>query len=293
MNDPKRTGGYRIELDVPVEHVLAFSDVVENFASAVAMVEIGEGKVWRVEGFGESLPDKSGLVAGIELTALMAGIEAPAVKIQVLPWTDWLLENRRRFPPIRIDRFFVHGSHYTKPKPAGSIPLLIDAALAFGSGEHATTRGCLMATGIRAKRRKKPLRVLDMGCGSGILGIAAAKVWPCRVLVSDIDPIARDVAHENTILNRVPRVRAIAGPGYRNPLVKKRGPYDLIYANILARPLCRMAKDLKRHLAPGGVAVLSGLTARQEMWVLSAHRAQRLYLKKRIPQDGWHTLMIG
>lgn len=293
MSEQKRIGGYRVELEVPAELALDFAEAIEPHVSAVAMVELGEGVTWKVEGFGESQPDRAAVIAAVALTALSNGVAEPETRIEVLPWTDWLKENRRRFPPIQIGRYFIHGSHHQKQPPSGSIPLLIDAAIAFGSGEHATTRGCLMATGATAKRRHRPFRVLDMGCGSGILGVAAAKSWPCRVLLSDIDPQARDVARENTRLNRVPKVRAIAGPGYRNPLVTRKGPYDLIFANILARPLCRMAKDLKRHLAPGGVAVLSGLTARQEKWVLSAHRAQRLYLKRRIPQDGWHTLVVG
>ena len=177
--------------------------------------------------------------------------------------TDWLARTAEGFPAQPIGRFWVHGSHIATAPPAGTVPILLDAGQAFGSGEHATTQGCLLALGRLAGRRRLR-RVLDLGCGSGILAIAAAKLGAARVIAADNDPVAVAVARENATRNRVGhRIRCLTSEGYRNPLLSAFGPYDLILANILADPLCALARECARHLAPGGTAVLSGLLDRQ------------------------------
>jgi ribosomal protein L11 methyltransferase len=224
--------------------------------------------------------------------AAALGIEEPALECDPVPAVDWVTQTYLSFPPIRAGRFFVHGSHHKQAVPAGTIPLQIEAAMAFGSGEHATTQGCLLALSDLARRL--PLtRALDMGCGSGILAFAIAKLWRRPVTAVDIDPLSVEIARENARLNRVARlVKCHQGNGYDLPEVAAHGPYQLIAANILARPLARMAPQLRRHLAPGGTAVLSGLLKRQEPLVMAAHRAQGLRLVRRYRIGEWSTLVL-
>jgi len=200
---------------------------------------------------------------------------------------DWLAENRRAFPPQRIGRFLIHGSHWRDKPPAGVIAVEIDAASAFGTGEHQSTRGCLLAFERLAKRRKFR-RVRDIGTGSGILAIAAAKRLRRKVMASDIDPVAVRVARHHVARNgaeRWVRVACTTGAG-------RSRNCDLVFANILARPLMLMARDVSRIIAPGGVAILAGLLQRQEAGVLAAYRAQRLFLAARVVIDGWSTLVL-
>jgi len=248
---------------------------------------------WRVEGFATALPQR-GMAEAALAVAWAARHEAPPeLAIESVAPRDWLGDNQASFPPMAVGRFLVHGSHHRMAVPAGRIGLLIDAATAFGTGEHATTRGCLVALQRRARRRAPPQRLLDMGSGTGILAIAAAKVWRRHVLARDIDIEAVRGAAVNAARNGVAGlVSSRRSNGYRDRAIGRAGPYDLVFANILARPLAAMAHDLARHLAPGGIAVLSGLLAHQERYVLCAHRAQRLVLIERIAIDGWHTLVL-
>lgn len=187
----------------------------------------------------------------------------------------------------------MQGTHLAAPSLPGRITLRLDAGLAFGSGEHGSTRGCLRALEAVA-RGSRPRRVLDLGTGSGILAIAAAKLLRVPVLGTDIDPWAVRVARQNARLNQVgpPRVATAQTPGWRGRAVLARAPYDLVLANILARPLCAMARDLARHLAPGGRAILSGLLASQARQVLAAHRRQGLVLERVVREGGWATLVV-
>jgi ribosomal protein L11 methyltransferase len=209
-----------------------------------------------------------------------------------LPDRDWLGENQLAFPPLRIGCFFVYGSHHQGGVPAGAIGIALNAATAFGTGEHPSTRGCLAALEMLARRR--PIRhPLDIGTGTGILAIAAAKLLHRPVRASDIDAGSVAVARHNVACNHVAKlVRIEQASGYRGRLLRRRG-YDLILANILARPLALMAADLARYLAPGGHAVLSGLLERQEPIVLSPHRSLGLVLERRIVIDGWSTLVLS
>ncbi len=290
---------WRLGVAVSAEGVDWAEAVLERFAEAVTMFmddrsgrSDGEGS-WRVEGFCRSHPDVAEIQTALELAAAANGVATPELSIERIENRDWVADNMRDFPPVDAGRFFVHGSHWDGRVPKGRIGLLMDAGTAFGSGEHATTKGCLLALDRLGKKRHAR-RVLDLGCGSGILAIAMSKMWACPALGSDIDAAAVRVAADNVTENGMAaRVRVVVSDGWRNPALDRAGPYDVVCANILARPLCRLAPGMALHLAPGGVAVLSGLLERQERMVLAAMQRQKLGLRFRIRLDGWSTLVVG
>jgi ribosomal protein L11 methyltransferase len=212
--------------------------------------------------------------------------------LQPLEDTDWATQAARDFPPMRIGRFFVRGSHCKDATPTSMIPLIIDASAAFGTGEHETTEGCLRAL-QQLHQQRSFTRLLDMGCGTAILALGMAQLWKNPVLAIDNDPVAVRVARVQMRQNGAGnRVRAEVGNGYKHRIVGTRAPYDLIVANILARPLMKMARDAKRHLAPNGVLVLSGLLGGQESMVLAAHRMQGLHLHTRLRLGKWSILVL-
>lgn len=290
---------WRLHLTVEPEALPVFEEVFERFAESVTMFMedksgISDGDcLWFLEGYSRTSPDRAEIVAALSAVAAAAGLDLPPLEIERVPNVDWVLANLQDFPPIDAGRFFVRGSHWDGRVPVGRIELKVDAGTAFGSGEHATTKGCLLALDRLAKRRRF-VRPLDLGSGSGILGIAMAKMWACDVLATDIDPSAVKVANNNAAENGAgARFTAVVSDGYRNPALGKKKPFDIIVANILARPLMRFAPDLAAHLAPDGVAVLSGLLEWQERMVMGVHERQGLRLKDRIRLDGWATLVIG
>lgn len=265
----------------------AFGDL-----DAVSTFEERDGGPWRVEGFAREKPERGPLLARLALAWLDLAGPPPEPLWEKLPRQDWVVINQASFQPLSVGRFFIHGSHFKGRVPAGRIALEIDAATAFGTGEHATTRGCL--TALDAMAAHGPCRVLDMGTGTGILAMGAAKRWRRRVVARDIDPESVRVTAHNIRCNGVASLITVArSNGYRERGVIARRPYDLVLANILARPLERMAADLRRALKPGGIAVLSGLLSYQEPGVLAAHRLAGLSLKQRIVIDGWSTLVLG
>jgi ribosomal protein L11 methyltransferase len=274
----------------------ALAAALGSIASAVSAFETRPGGEWQVEAYASEAPDRAALEAGAALAALAFEVDpAPllaALSIERLAPRDWVRENQQSFPPIRVGRFFVHGSHHDKPPPAGAIALLIDAATAFGTGEHSTTRGCLVALTLLGKRRRFH-HPLDMGTGTGILAMAASRLWSCPVLAADIDAGSVHVARENLRLNGLAaRIRVLHGNGYRHEAIRHAAPFDLVTANILARPLAAMAGDLATALAPDGIAILSGLLTRQVPLVVAAHRAHGLGLRRRISVAGWETLLL-
>jgi ribosomal protein L11 methyltransferase len=275
---------------------LGVAAALDDLAGAVAAFELDAGEgggavLWRIEAYPRAALLDPALEVRLALAAAVSGGRLAHIVEERLPERDWLAENRRAFPPQRIGRFFIHGSHWRGPAPASAIAIEIDAATAFGTGEHASTRGCLLALEGLARRRRFR-RPLDIGTGSGILAIAAAKRLHRRIIAGDIDPEAVRVARHHARRNGLTgQVRVVAAAGYRSRVLR-RSDYDLILANILARPLALMARDLKRAIAPGGIAVLAGLLRRQEALVLAAHRAQGLSLERRLVIEGWSTLVL-
>lgn len=287
------SGLWRVIVTAPdADAAAAATDALGEFG-AVSAFEEKPGGSWCVEGFSTAPPDRPATLARLALAWLSLSGPPPEPRWERLPPIDWVTLNQASFPPLAIGRYFIHGSHHHQRVPAGRIGLLIDAATAFGTGEHATTRGCLLALDQTA-HLGRARRILDMGTGTGVLALAAAKTWHRRVRAFDIDPESVRVAAHNARRNGVARlVEMRRSAGYRDRVVLRHAPYDLVFANILARPLTLMARDLGRALAPGGIAILSGLLPWQENLVLSAHRLRRLRLRGRLVIDGWSTLILG
>ena len=209
-----------------------------------------------------------------------------------VPDIDWVTHSLEGLAQVRAGRFVVHGSHDVPEKGAGTIPILIDAGLAFGTGHHGTTAGCLeMISEI--VRNERPRNALDVGTGSAVLAIAIAKLRRISVLATDIDPIATQVARENVRKNRVAsQVRCETANGMHHIGIKTGAPFDLIVANILARPLMALAPQLATHLTLGGSVILSGILASQRQRVLAAYRVQALFHVKTFWRNGWVTLHL-
>lgn len=282
---------WRLEVTVPEHAVAGFEAAFEGICAAVT--SFGDDTTpWRIEGYTDMEPDQTAIEGGLSMAAQATGIEPPHLTIEFLTPRDWLADNLAAFEPLRIGRFFIYPSHYEDAPPPASIAFKIDAGTAFGSGTHPTTGTCLNALADVAKS-KTILRALDLGCGSGILAFAIAKLWPADVLAVDIDPEAVRVTKQNAIDNQLRgRVRVATSVGYRSDIVREAAPFDLIVANVLARPLIGMATDTAASLAPGGTVILSGLLERDAAWVASRHRAHGLVFVRQWLLNDWATLVM-
>lgn len=281
---------WRLTLHASSTSAPAFEAVLAECCAVVSLT-IEAHDCWRIEALSATEPERAHLEVALALAAAAAGEGPPDLCVEPLAERDWLAENRERFAAFRVGRFRVQEPEDLSPIPSGLIPLRIEAATAFGSGRHASTEGCLRALSILAPRTVR--RPIDIGCGSGILAIATAKLWRVPVLASDIDARAVAVTRANAQLNGVgPLVRAVTASGWRSRDIAAGAPFDLVLANILARPLKRMAGDLVRHLSPGGTAVLAGLLGRDGADVLAACRAHGLILERIIDVDDWPTLIL-
>ena len=219
-------------------------------------------------------------------------LQLPSGIVSELPDRDWVRHSLEGLAPVIAGRFFLHGSHDREVRRHGGVPLEIDAGTAFGTGHHGTTTGCLLAFDAILKRRK-PERILDLGCGTGVLAIAAAQATKQKTLATDIDPEAVRVTRLNAALNGVaPLLRTVTAPGLRHTRIANDAPYDLIFANILARPLISLAHGLKTILAPGGMLILSGLTRDQIRWVSAAYRNRGLVAGRTLLLGNWATLVF-
>ncbi|EJW11511.1 Ribosomal protein L11 methyltransferase [Rhodovulum sp. PH10] len=269
--------------------------------TAVAAYEQPDERSWGVEVFFETPPDEAAVRALVALASDAA--TADSMTFGTLEQKDWVAASLEGLAPVPAGKFLVHGAHDRHRVKPNHIGIEIDAALAFGTGHHGTTRGCLLALDRLLKTRNpRPVRpgaprtgaaVLDVGTGTGILAIAAAKTLRQKILASDIDPAAVRVARENVRLNRTaPLIEMVVAPGLNAPRVRRASPASIVFANILLGPLTRMAGPLARAVAPGGYAILSGLLAKQAAAALAVYRAHGLKLVGRIGLDGWVTLVL-
>jgi ribosomal protein L11 methyltransferase len=266
----------------------ALAEALEELAPlgvGVFEIEDGSGR-WEVGGYFDAPPDP------VELALLAAAHGAADFAVSELPEIDWVAKVRRELAPVEAGRFFLYGSHDADRLPQGRVGLLIEAAMAFGTGHHGTTLGCLRALDRLADSAPVPRAVADIGCGTAVLAMAAARVWPgARVVASDIDAVAVEVAEANLAVNGLEgRVDCVVAPGFEDPALA--GPFDLILANILMGPLIDLAPALAAHLTPGGRAVLSGLLTEQAKKVTAAYVAAGLAPEAREDLGEWSTLVL-
>jgi len=264
-------------------------EIFDPAETAVAAFEAEEDGPWLLEAYFARQPDEAAIR---DLLRPIVGAEADKGVFLPLEQQDWVKSSLEGLKPVRAGRLLIHGSHDRDERRTNDLAIEIEAALAFGTGHHGTTKSCLLAFVDELKRRK-PRRVLDVGTGTGILAFAAAKILKQPVVAGDIDPEAVRVARENARLNGIaPWMKLYVGPGVRHAMADRAGHFDLVFANILAKPLRQLAPSLTRVATPDGALILSGLLKRDVPGVLSAYAAQGWYLERRYDLEGWVALVM-
>lgn len=286
---------WQYSCEVSDENLFEFEAVFDEVFEVFSINLNEEENNWEIIAYSQNKIDEDLLNNFIKNKAEELGVVQPKIKKEYLKSDNWLKENVISFPPVEIDEFYIYGTHINEVPENKEIALQINAATAFGSGEHQTTKGCLHAISLLNKNGRSFNKILDMGCGSGILSLAAAKIWKdAKIFAADIDPDLVLVTRENAIQNGIEMNFYCEGSdGYKSDFVRNNGKYDLIIANILARPLIEMAEDLSNHLSDDGVCILSGLINEQEDWVIDAHKAQGLELKEIFRFDNWTAILMA
>ncbi|HEV2896551.1 MAG TPA: 50S ribosomal protein L11 methyltransferase [Pseudaminobacter sp.] len=268
----------------------AFEAAFDEDGFPIAVLEVDEARdIQEISLYADGDVDEAERRMHVVLNEL--SLEA-AIGREAVPDVDWVALSLEGLKPVRAGRFFVHGAHDRQRRRSGDLAIEIEAGLAFGTGHHGTTAGCLEVL-EEVARRERPKNALDLGTGSAVLAIAVAKFSHIPVLATDIDPVATRVAADNVRLNGVSSlVETATAPGFHHPVFSRRGPFDLIVANILARPLMRLAPQMARHLTPGGSIVLSGILERQRNAVLAAYAGQKFRHVRTLAREGWVTLHL-
>ncbi|WP_372571259.1 50S ribosomal protein L11 methyltransferase [Ruegeria jejuensis] len=256
--------------------------------TGVGVFEVEDGSgLWEVGGYFIETPDEAGLAL------LATAFGAKPFVVSELPETDWVAHVRRELAPVEAGRFFVYGSHDADKVPADAIPLLIEAAMAFGTGHHGTTLGCLRALDGLIGEGFEASKVADIGCGTAVLAMAAARVWDGTILASDIDQVAVDVAEANLSANGMAgTVRCVEAAGFDHAELTANAPYDLIFANILKGPLIALAPEISAHLRPAGYAILSGILNEQASDVVQVYSQNGTNLVRSEEIGEWTTLVV-
>ncbi len=268
----------------------ALEDLIEPPPDALSRFEVPDRGGWCIEAYFTEPPDPVELRASL---ADITGLDVPVFDSDEVPQLNWVAISQAALPPVHAGRFVVHGSHDRARIPRGPNAILIDAGEAFGTAHHATTFGCLAAID-RLTRRRPFRRVLDLGCGSGVLAIAAARALPrAKLMATDLDPVSIDVAQSNIVANTAPkRIETLVATGLSHPRLRRTKPFDLVIANILADPLIRLARDIRGIIRPGGSLVLSGILIPQAPAVVAAYVAQGFALQRHDRVTGWSTLIL-
>jgi ribosomal protein L11 methyltransferase len=294
MDRPLTPATHRASFTLPDERaarqaVDVLNEVFLDGDAVVAGFERPDGR-WEVALHFVRAPDQT-LVR--DLVSNAAGeTTAQAIAFDTVEAKDWVKASLEDLVPVPAGRFVVHGAHDRARVPPNKLGIEIEAALAFGTGHHGTTRGCLLLLDHVLKARR-PRRVLDLGTGTAVLAIAAAKALHGPVLASDIDPLSVIVARDNARLNGAGhRVRVIGATGFSAPDFAEHGPFDLVLANILANPLRQLAMPMARHLAPSALVILSGLLHHQTRGVIAAYRARGLVPQRHLTIEGWSSLLL-
>lgn len=269
----------------------ALAAAMEDFdpePTGVGCFEVEDGSgLYEVGAYFDAAPDD------IALTLMAAAYGAAAFIVSEVPETDWVAHVKRNLQPVVAGRFFVYGSHDAGRVPENCVPLLIEAAMAFGTGHHATTMGCLLALDRLDREGLRARNVADIGCGTAVLAMAAAAIWPDPVIASDIDPVAVEVARANVEANGLGgRVSCVEAAGFGHPALAARAPYDLVFANILKGPLIALAPEMARAVAPGGVAILSGILETQADEVVATYAGAGFSVRSRDEHGDWTTLVL-
>lgn len=266
-------------------------EAMENMTSeptGVGVFEVEDGSgLWEVGGYFTEAPD----VTELALLETMSG--AKPFVVSEVPDVDWVAHVRRELSPVEAGRFYVYGTHDADTVPENAIPLLIDAAMAFGTGHHGTTLGCLRALDRLAGEGFVGENVADIGCGTAVLAMAAARIWPNTVMASDIDQVAVDVALTNVRSNDLEgQVLCVEAAGFNNPDLIAKAPFDLVFANILKGPLIGLAPDMQTHIQAGGYAILSGILNEQADSVIDVYAQNGFNLVSRSEIVEWTTLLL-
>lgn len=260
--------------------------IPEPYGVGVFEIEDGSG-LWEVGGYFNEAPD----VAGLALLAAMH--QAKDFTVSELPDVDWVAKVKRELAPVVAGRFFVYGSHDADQIPEGSVALLIEAAMAFGTGHHGTTLGCLRALDLLAERGFVGKNVADIGCGTAVLAMAAAKIWGGVMMASDIDQVAVDVAEANVTANDLAgRVKCVEAAGFDHPDLQAKAPFDLVFANILKGPLIALAPDMASNIQSGGYAILSGILNPQADEVVATYGENGFTVINREEITDWTCLLL-
>jgi ribosomal protein L11 methyltransferase len=268
----------------------ALEAAFEDEGLPIAVLEVDEDKdIHEVSVYTDG--DEDAVEARMKDVLASLALSKP-IERETLPDIDWVARSLEGLKPVRAGRFFVHGAHDRRKRHSGELAIEIEAGLAFGTGHHGTTAGCLEML-EQVVRREHPRNALDLGTGSAVLAIAVAKLAHIRVLATDIDPIAVKVAADNARLNHVKAlVETVTAPGFHHPIFARRAPFDLIVANILARPLMRLAPQMAAHVAWGGSIVLSGILDRQRDAVVAAYVGQQFRHVRTLHREGWVTIHL-
>jgi ribosomal protein L11 methyltransferase len=280
-----------LNINLPSYAAKLVEEALSEDAVAISVLSPPRTETASIEAIYDNEPDTSEMAVKLAILSATLGMPTPDFSVRAAPKLDWLKKVAEDFPPIKIGRWTVHGALHRVRVPNRLNALQIDATSAFGTGEHPTTQGCLLMLDKLLKAGFRPMSMADIGCGSGILAMAAMQVSRSHAVAVDLDLDSCQIARGNARKSGLERHMSVAwGRGYAVPAIAESAPYDLIMANIFANPLCQMAKDLKSNLASGGIAILSGLLTSQAKKVIAAHRLQGLALIKHLVIGEWSAL---